>query len=262
LKLAILQYYPKFGCVQANLDRISEMVDPVEADLFILPELFATGYIFEDREELVKFAEPLTGGLTYESLSALSRKKNAAFIGGFPERDSDRIFNSAMFVPPEGKPISYRKIHLFDREKLYFEPGDKPFQVIEFRGAKLGILICFDWIFPESYRTLALKEADLICHISNLVLPFCQKASYAHAVSNRVFIAVSNRTGSEENAGLRLNFTGQSICYSPGGEVLTEFSENEESVHVISIDIKAARAKFVTERNHVFRDRRPLFYEL
>ncbi|HDR91076.1 MAG TPA: beta-ureidopropionase [candidate division Zixibacteria bacterium] len=262
MKVAILQYYPEFGEVEKNLGRVANLTADVEADLFVLPELFATGYLFEDKNELSRYAETPGEGIIHKFLRKLAIDKNAAFIGGYPEVDGGKYYNSAIFVPPKGEIYNYRKIHLFDREKTMFEPGDRAFEVIEFRDVKLGIMICFDWIFPESYRTLALRGADLICHCTNLVLPFCQKASYAHAVSNRIFIALSNRIGAEKRAGTELDFTGQSIAYSPKGQILAEFDSEDEAVKTFEIDPEEARAKFVTERNHVLQDRRPEFYEI
>ena len=92
-------------------------------------------------------------------------------------------------------------------------------------------------------------------------MPYCQKASYAHAVSNRVFIAVVNRIGEESRGGDSLRFTGRSIVYSPSGEVLGELGDSEETVLSIDIAPELARNKMVTATNDVLKDRRPEFYE-
>ncbi|RKZ27787.1 hypothetical protein DRQ36_11310 [bacterium] len=262
MKVGILQYKPEFGEVEANLDRIGSLLSDIDTDIILLPELFATGYVFENGDELRYYAEPFPDGRTHKALKVLSEKIDSAIFGSFPEINGDNIYNTALFVRPDGKTRIYRKIHLFDREKLFFTPGNLPFEVFEFRGARVGMMICFDWIFPESYRTLALKGADIILHCSNLVLPFCQKATYAHAVSNRVFIAMANRIGTENRAGVECVFTGGSIMYSPTGDVLIEMGEDEENVRVAEISPSDARNKFATERNHVFSDRRTEFYEL
>ena len=261
MKIAIIQYAPRFGEVDENLDRLRSMVADVEADVFLFPELFSTGYLFKDKAELRSLAEPFLGGPTHRFLEGLARDKDAAVLGGFPELAGESLFNSAAFVLPDGNATLYRKIHLFSKEKLIFDPGDMPFRVVEFRGARLGIMICFDWIFPESYRTLALRGADVVCHISNLVLPYCQRASYAHAVSNRIFVAVANRVGTESRGGEELRFTGQSIVYSPSGDVLGELGDSEESVLTMEIDPFIAHDKRITEQNDVIADRRPEFYE-
>jgi len=64
----------------------------------------------------------------------------------------------------------------FDTEKKCFDAGDTRLAVAEVRGMRVGLMICFDWAFPEVARVLALKGADLICHPANLVLAYCQKA--------------------------------------------------------------------------------------
>lgn len=262
MKIGILQHKPEFGEVEGNLAKINRMLSGVDADIVLLPELFATGYVFKDKDELLLYAEPFPGGRTHEALREIARKLDAAVFGSFPEIVGDNIYNSAVFVEPSGETRLYRKIHLFDREKSFFTPGDLPFEVFEFRGARIGMMICFDWIFPESYRTLALKGADIILHCSNLVLPFCQRATYAHAVSNRVFIAMANRIGMENRASVECTFTGGSIMYSPSGEVLIEMGKTEETVTVVDIDPAKAREKSVTAHNDVIQDRRPRFYEL
>lgn len=261
MRIAIIQYAPRFGEVEENLDRLRSMVADIEADIFLFPELFSTGYFFKDKAELRSLAEPFLGGPTRRFLENLARDKNAAALGGFPELAGERLFNSAAFVFPDGNATLYRKIHLFSEEKFLFDPGNTPFRVVEFRGARLGIMICFDWIFPESYRTLALRGADIVCQIANLVLPYCQKASYAHAVSNRIFVAVVNRVGTESRGDDSLRFTGQSIVYSPSGDLLGELGDSEESVLTVEITPEIARDKRVTEQNDVIADRRPEFYE-
>ena len=83
-------------------------------------------------------------------------------------------------------------------------------------------MICFDWVIPEAARTLALKGAQIICHPSNLVMPYCQKAMYARAVENHVFIITPNRIGKDENSGKEVSFTGGSIILNPKGDYLAE----------------------------------------
>jgi len=92
---------------------------------------------------------------------------------------------------------TYRKIHLFYKEKLYFAPGENPPKVFNVNGVNIGVMICFDWIFPETARTLSLQGAELIAHPANLVLPYCQNAMITRSIENRVFTATANRVGSE-----------------------------------------------------------------
>ncbi len=262
MRIGFVQMKPVLGDLEGNLRRAASLVEGIEADIIVFPELFATGYLFRDRSHAQKLSEPAGGGLVYEALRSIAKKIGGLAAGGFPERDSQRLFNSVIAVEPGGDFHLYRKLHLFDREKEIFDPGDLRLQPFEFRGARVGLIICFDWIFPEVYRTLALKGAQIILHPSNLVLPYCQRASYARAVENGVFIVLANRVGEESLGELSLRFTGGSVIYSPRGEVLAQAGEFEERAVVVDIDPRAADDKWITQRNHILQDRRPEFYEL
>jgi predicted amidohydrolase len=127
----------------------------------------------------------------------------------------------------------------------------------ELNGVKIGMLVCFDWMFPEIYRTLALQGADVICQPSSLVLPGkAQKAIPVHAMINRVFLVLANRTGTEQN----LTFTGNSLIAGPTGEILAQASALGEEVLEADIDISLSKNKMITPKNHAFDDRRPEFY--
>ena len=124
------------------------------------------------------------------------------------------------------------------------------------------MMICFDWIFPEIARTLALKGADILCHSTNLVLPFCQDAMVTRCIENRVFALTANRVGTERRAGSEFTFTGRSQVVDPKGRIHTRAGTEEEGVFVVDIDPSLARDKAVTEANDIFKDRRPELYEL
>jgi predicted amidohydrolase len=119
--------------------------------------------------------------------------------------------------------------------------------------------VCFDWIFPEVWRILALKGADIICHPSNLVLPgLAQRAIPIHALTNRVYVVTANRIGTEGD----LTFTGVSTIANPRGDILAQASQAKEELVVQEIDIAVARDKMITPRNHLLTDRRPEQYAL
>jgi len=122
-------------------------------------------------------------------------------------------------------------------------------------------MICFDWIFPEAARTLALKGADLICHPSNLVLPYCPNAMVTRAIENRVFTITANRIGNEERNGKKkLTFIGQSEIVNPTGKILYRASEDQEEFHAVEINPLEAREKQINPYNHLLNDRKPKRY--
>jgi predicted amidohydrolase len=109
-------------------------------------------------------------------------------------------------------------------------------------------------------RTLALKGAQIICHPSNLVMPYCQKTMYARAVENRVFIITTNRIGTETRNDEELIFTGGSVIFDPKGNYLSEGTINEEELKIEEINQTDADDKFINKFNNVITDRREEFY--
>ena len=262
MKIALVQNKPVFGDKKGNVASLIARMDSVKADLYILPELSYSGYQFISKEEAASLADPLDS----ESLDAFrkaSRQRDACVVLGLPEKAaSGKLYNSSLALLPDGREYLYRKTHLFYKERLFFEPGDLGFTLFEFRGAKVGMAICFDWFFPESFRTLALKGADIIAHCSNLVMLSCQQSDFAAAVQNRVFIATANRVGTEAREAESLTFTGESVLVSPKGEYLLRGPKTEEAVLLAEIDPALARSKRINAMNDVFAERRPEFYHL
>jgi len=261
MKLAIVQTHPVFGAKQQNIAEALRLMKSVQADLYVLPELFATGYNFATADEVKVLAESFPTGETFSALEQFTRGQRCFVVYGFAEEDGGKYYNSAGIIGYDGTVGVYRKIHLFDREKLVFSPGDKPFQVFDTPYGKVGIMICFDWYFPESARTLVLKGAQLIAHPSNLVLPHCPNSMPTRCLENRVFAATANRIGTEDRGVSSLTYIGQSQITSPRGEILHRSPSDKVEIVVKDIDLSVTDNKNVTPRNHLLDDRRPEFYE-
>ena len=185
-----------------------------------------------------------------------------ALVAGLPERDGAQCYNSAVIIGPSGFLGRYRKTHLFYEETLFFSPGETGFQVWDIGLARVGIMVCFDWFYPESARTLALKGADIICHPSNLVLPHCPDAMVTRCLENRVFTITANRIGSEERGGkARLTYIGQSEIISPRGAILSRASSDQDAFAILDINPHEARDKSLNAYNDLLRDRRTDFYK-
>ncbi|MFH1532737.1 MAG: nitrilase-related carbon-nitrogen hydrolase [Pseudomonadota bacterium] len=259
MRVGFVQFFPIFGGIARNIAKIVDMVRGQDADLWVLPELFATGYQFKDRAEVEVLAEPMDG-VTIRTLTDQAGKLGTRFCGGFPERDGDAVYNSAFLVGPEGLEATYRKVHLFDREKELFQAGDRGFEVVDVGGVPVGMMVCFDWIFPESARTLALRGARVILHPSNLVLPHGPDAMLLRCLENRVFAVTANRIGAEARAGEALTYIGMSQVVDPRGRILVRAGRDEEVATAVEIDPDAAGDKQITSRNHLFDDRKPHFY--
>ncbi len=262
-RVSALQLNPRLLEPKENLSSLTEMLAPLETDLVVLPELCLSGYMFDNKEEVSSISEEIPGGMAFETLRMLSRDNNFSLVYGFAELSGDKLYNSAALLNPNGSYYVYRKTHLFWNEKLWFQPGDSGLNVFEGKyGVRLGLMICFDWQFPEAARTLALKGAQVICHPSNLVLPWCQQAMITRSLENRVFSITSNRTGTETRGGQSLGFTGQSQILGTKGEILARMGETEQGIETCIIDPDLALNKAVTPLNDAFADRRPGLYSL
>lgn len=263
MRVGYYQFEPVFGAVQRNLDAVLDRLRDVECDLLVLPELAMTGYQFTSREEVAGLAEEIPSGTTTRRLAEWAKTRSCYVVAGLPERHGHHLYNSAILVGPKGFIGAYRKTHLFFEETVLFSPGDTGFLVWDITMAKVGVLICFDWIYPESARTLALRGADVLCHPSNLVLPHCPDAMVTRCLENRVFSITANRIG-EEARGEKppLRFIGKSEVVSPSGHILHRAPEDRSELTVIDIDIHEARNKSINPYNDLFKDRRPQFYLL
>lgn len=261
MKIGFIQMEPEFGRIKRNVEHAFKLICDTSADLLVFPELFNTGYQFASKEEVKHLSEEVPDDFTTGALVYEAKKKGCYFVAGLAERVRDRFFNSAVLVGPKGFIGVYRKAHLFDMERLWFTPGDSGFPVFDIGIARIGIMICFDWLFPESARVLALKGADIICHPSNLILPYCPDAMITRSIENRVFAITANRIGKEERIpGKPLNFIGKSEILSPKGEILYRATDDKEEVKVIEINPAEARDKLITPENHIFHDRRRELY--
>jgi predicted amidohydrolase len=260
MRVAYVQMNCLFGQTERNIYKATELMESVRAELFVLPELFNTGYQFSSHMELEELAEDIPSGITCQLLLRLARRRCCYIVAGIAEKNGKKLYNSSALFGPNGHLFTYRKIHLFDEEKLLFDPGDHPFQAVTVNDIRIGLMICFDWIFPEAMRSLALNGAHIICHSANLVLPFCQNAMVTRCIENHVYAITANRIGNEKRRDRSLVFTGKSQIVSPQGEVLVQSGATVEEAKVIDINPLIAWDKHITGRNHLFNDRRPEMY--
>ncbi|KAB2834520.1 MAG: acyltransferase [Candidatus Brocadia sp.] len=256
MKVGFLQTSPLFGKKDENLDKVTVTIQSLNADLLVLPELCNTGYQFISREEVLALAESVPEGQTTRALVKLSKEKGMYLVAGLAERENGRCYNSSILVGPHGFIGCYRKLHLFSHEKQWFEPGNRDLEVYDIEKAKVGIMICFDWFFPEVARHLAVKGADIICHPANLVLPYCPQAMITRCIENRVFAITANRIGTEARSEEALTFIGTSQIVGIKGDVLCRASSDRDEAVIVEIDPKIARDKNVTPMNHLLNDRR------
>jgi predicted amidohydrolase len=255
MQIGFAQFAPALGEVRATIATIKRLSPQFpQGSLIVLPELCNSGYNFISKRQARETSETIRDSLFVGFLQDLCASRNLHIVSGVNERDGDNLYNTSVLVGPKRFVGKYRKLHLFLNEKDFFTPGNAGLPIFDIPGARIGMLICFDWMFPEVWRTLALGGVDIICHPSNLVLPGrAQKAVPVQAMMNRIFVVTANRIGTERN----LAFTGNSLVCDPTGNILVSAPPIDESVMVVDVDPALARNKQVTPKNDLFGDRRP-----
>jgi predicted amidohydrolase len=262
-QIALVQFNPIRKQVKSNIKEIKRLLQGIKADLIVLPELSNCGYLYPSPESLVPYCDKNDGsGEFMSALQSIAHECQGLIIAGYAEKEKNLIYNSAAAVSPTGVIGNYRKVHLYSNEKNLFKPGSKGFSIVEWKHVKIGIMICFDWIFPEAARTLALAGAQIIAHPANLVLPFCQDAMITRSIENQVFTITANRIGNEKLENDSLKFTGGSQMTSPSGNVLFRARANRPTVHVEEILPEKALDKSISNENNLFNDRRSNMYQL
>ena len=255
MRLALVQFTPQFPGRDHNWTRIVEWAETVDADVIVFPELTSCGYCYRDADELRPFTD------TRDSLAPLAkiaRKSGRLIVGGFAEKDGDLVYNSAYIVSPETTRV-YRKIHLWNREKTLFRPGDHPLE-LEFQGHRIGIEICYDLQFPElaSHYSHTGVEAILAptAWAQEAFGPLDGLQPYSHlalatAYSHGIYVAVANRTGTERSS----TFLGQSSVTDPYGRI--QHLGPDEGILRAELDFTLlTRAKHPTDLSDLDRDAR------
>jgi N-carbamoylputrescine amidase len=223
--LACLQMQPSFGDVASNVTKSVQLIERAAdqgANLVVLPELCSTGYVFSNREEAFAVAEEVPAGPTASAWIECAARHRLHLVAGICERAGNKLYNSAVVIGPDGYVGTFRKVHLWNEEALYFEPGDLGFPVFHTPIGRIGVAICYDGWFPETFRLCALQGADIVCVPTNWV-PIPGQAdgrqamanilAMAAAHSNSMFIACADRVGIERGQP----FEGQSLIVSYTG---------------------------------------------
>jgi predicted amidohydrolase len=271
IRIACIQMQPAMAKVEANvahsLGLIGRAVE-LGAKLVVLPELSNTGYMFRSREEAFALSEPIPTGPTVKAWGNIAAKHGLHLVAGICERDGAKLFNSAVLIGPAGYIGTFRKVHLWNEENLYFEPGDLGFPVFHTAIGRIGMAICYDGWFPETYRLAALQGADIVCVPTNWVpIPGQAKGreamanilAMAAAHSNSIYIACADRVGTERGQP----FEGQSLIVGhTGWPVAGPASRDKEEILTADVALgEARRARNWNAFNQVLRDRRSDLYD-
>jgi N-carbamoylputrescine amidase len=270
VKIACVQMEPVVGEKAKNVGRTLELVRGAAAQgaqLIVLPELCNSGYVFASREEAFALAEEVPYGPTCQAWCDIARRHDLHLVAGIAERDGQALYNAAVVIGPSGHVGTFRKVHLWNAETLFFEPGNLGFPVFKTPLGRIGTFICYDGWFPESYRLCALQGADIVCIPTNWV-PIPGQAEgreamanilcMAAAHTNSIFVAAADRVGVERGQP----FIGQSLIVSYTGWPIggPASADREETIYAEANLADARRKRNWNEYNQVLRDRRTDIY--
>jgi N-carbamoylputrescine amidase len=271
VKVASIQMAPRIGDKAANLRRSVDLIEEAArqgAVVAVLPELANTGYVFASRQEAFALAESVPDGESSQVWLEVARRCKIHVVAGIAERVGDRLFNAALLAGPHGYIGTYRKLHLWGDEHLFFESGDLGLPVFHTEIGRLGAIICYDGWFPEVYRLLAMQGADFVCMPTNWVpMPgqveghaaMANTLAMANAHSNGLNIICADRVGAERGQP----FIGQSLIVgAQGWPVAGPASRDSEEILYASINLRKSRsARHLNVFNDVLRDRRDDIYD-
>lgn len=262
VRIRCVQLSPRIGAVAENLAAIERELESAAADgveLLVLPELATCGYAMtpeEARAAALPADDPVFG--RWGELLAGSR---TTAVVGFCEDGGAVLHNSAVAIVPGMDPVVYRKLHLWDTEKLIFTPGDARPPVLQTPFGALGVIICYDLEFPELPRSLALEGAEILAVPTNWPMrdkPEGERPqevihAMAAAQASAIAIACCDRTGEERGVSWTEGTTVVGADGWPSG------GPGPDGRLDVEVALDAGRRR-ISERNDLFGDRRPELY--
>lgn len=258
IRIACGQFAAKPGDAAANVARMIDYAGQAQAqgcELILFPELMVTGYLSPER--VLPLAEPLTGP-SVRSLALAARQLGIAIAFGMAELDEARgaRYNSLVIVDRAGQVAGvYHKMHLWDTERQWAEPGSEVLAV-ELDGVRYSGWICYDTRFPELARLGALAGAE-VGLVSTAWLGPGEEwalALRARALDNGMFVAGSDIVGPDP----ALRCRGLSLIVGPKGNVLARAEPDSEGV--ICATLRQADLDAQRGRVPLLRHRRPALY--
>ncbi len=240
IKICLAQLEPITGSIRDNVDKVKEIIESYNADLYVFPEMFLTGYMVKD----LVYKIALTPSSRYISdIREIAKNKNVGVIVGFPELSSmGYIYNSILAVNENGELFIYRKRHLptfsvFD-EHRWFKQFRGKLRPWKFKDILFGLGICYDAFFPEIFKAYALmgvKVQVVISAAPDTSVPLFHKVIASRAIETTTYFIWVNTVGIIDG----LTFGGGSIAVNPLGKTIERLADHEEDVKIVDIDLGA-----------------------
>lgn len=262
MRITLIQMNSRTAARDENVEHACALVEQAsreKSDLVVLPEFFNNEYFPQYRD--LRYMEYAEGddGYTQTQMKEAARRHGLWIVSTIFEMARPGLYyDTAMLISPEGRIAGkYRKVHpaaLLSVEKIYFRGGSS-FPVFRLGEWTLGFSTCYDNLFPESCRCLALNGAELI--IAPYATPIddpWENFLTTRALENGVFLAACNHVGQEGE----WRMSGKSMIIDPCGKIMAQASGTEEQI--ISAEIAREAVVRARQRFPLFRDRRPDAY--
>lgn len=241
--VGIIQLKSKLNDKENNLERLESLIyeEKERADLYVLPEFFNIGYDLENiNNNAEMLGELIPDGYTTLKIIEITKRYNISIIANILEKDSiikGKYYDTSFLVDEKGQLLGkYRKIFVHPKEKFRLSEG-RSIEIIDWKGIKIGLSICYDHAFPELYRIMALKGIELVIISSAIPKGFerlIEIRTAARAQDNQIFAIGVNAVG--KTSGNSLDFCGCSIAVDPHGEILTKLGNEEDVITKVKIN--------------------------
>lgn len=246
MRIGYFQFEVRHKNPEANLQLIESSLTGKRYDLLVLPELCTSGYIFQNRADLSRYAESIPDGRTVLNLTRLCQQNRSHIIAGLPERCGQYLYNTAVLIGPDGYIGSHRKLVLSRYEKTLFDRGQEC-RVFEVAGVKIGLAICLESWMPEISRYLMRQGCQILCNPSSFGGTMTISAIRTRAIENMFFTITANRLGEEYSEGIQAYFCGGSCIHDINGHVLIRTGKKS---NIALIDIEPRLATY--RQNDIF----------
>ncbi|MCG9753099.1 carbon-nitrogen hydrolase family protein [Vibrio brasiliensis] len=235
----IVQLKVEHSNKRKNIDEVDKILSATSdvGDITLLPELFATGYIFDSASDIHGLSEDYRDSVTIRGLTELSQIYQTTFVAGIAEKEHGEYYNSVAVVDTSGLRYKYRKISQTSIDKRYFSRGSD-LLIFKHNGLKIGVVVCFDIWFPEIMRRL--KGVDIILHLANFGGSQSFTLARARALENGQSILTCNRVGEDTTSEFTASYCGGSRVYNPKGEAIVTLGEQQASETVVIDDFSLA----------------------
>ncbi len=265
----------------ANLDKDAAIAKHIEmledaaaqgAQIACLQEIIYGPYFCaqEGNTEWYKSAESAEDGPTIKLMQDFAKKHNMVLVVPIYEEAMPGVYyNTTVVIDADGTNLGkYRKTHIpqvgpIFWEEFFFKPGSLGYPVFDIALGKVGVVICYDRHFPEIYRILGLKGAEIVFNpsatVESLSRYLWELEQPSQAAANGYWIGAINRVGVEEGVSDPHRFYGSSYFCDPKGQIVAQANDTDDAVVVTDIDLDMI--KQVRDTWQFYRDRRPETYD-